>query len=130
MKRNGYQLSGALTILEARKEASSFLADVGVNEPDSNAELLLRHVLGLEGAKYLLALRDPFPIESKEAWEAAINRKASGEPAQYIIGEQEFYGLALKVTPAVLIPRPETELLVEQIAELGDLLWPGGRGYR
>jgi len=74
LKRNGYQLSGALTILEARKEASSFLADVGVNEPDSNAELLLRHVLGLEGAKYLLALRDPFPIESKEAWEALTVR--------------------------------------------------------
>lgn len=126
MKRNGYQLSGALTILEARKEASSFLADIGVNEPDSNAELLLRHVLGLEGAKYLLALRDPFPMESKGAWEAAINRKAAGEPAQYIIGEQEFYGLTFKVTPAVLIPRPETELLVEQIAALGDLLWPGG----
>ncbi|RCX19147.1 release factor glutamine methyltransferase [Fontibacillus phaseoli] len=126
MNDNGYVLSGALNISEARKEASSFLAARGVQEPDSNAELLLRHVLGLEGAAYLAALRDPFPGERQAAWEAVIRRKAAGEPAQYIIGEQGFYGLTFKVTPDVLIPRPETELLVEAIVQAGDRLWPGG----
>lgn len=123
---NGFVLSGAVNISEARREASSFLAARGVHEPDSNAELLLRHVLGLEGAAYLAALRDPFPAERRDAWEAVIRRKAAGEPAQYIIGEQDFYGLTFKVTPSVLIPRPETELLVERIVQIGDSLWPGG----
>ncbi|MCA1294065.1 peptide chain release factor N(5)-glutamine methyltransferase [Paenibacillus sp. alder61] len=123
---NGYVLSGDLNISEARREASSFLAARGVAEPESNAELLLRHVLGLEGAAYLAALRDPFPLERKAEWEEVIRRKAAGEPAQYIIGEQDFYGLTFKVTPAVLIPRPETELLVEAIVQAADRLWPGG----
>lgn len=122
---NGYVLSGEVNISEARREASSFLAARGVHEPDSNAELLLRHVLGLEGAAYLAALRDPFPAERRDAWETVIRRKAAGEPAQYIIGEQDFYGLTFKVTPSVLIPRPETELLVERIVQIGDSLWSG-----
>lgn len=124
MNGEGYVLSGALNIMEARREASSFLAASGINEPDSNADILMRHVLGLEGAAYLIALRDPFPEERKNEWEEVIRRKAAGEPAQYIIGEQEFYGLTFQVTPAVLIPRPETELLVEAIAKAGDRLWP------
>lgn len=126
MNGNGYVLSGDLNISEARREASSFLAACGVAEPESNAELLLRHVLGLEGAAYLSALRDPFPLERKAEWEKVIRRKAAGEPAQYIVGEQDFYGLTFKVTPAVLIPRPETELLVEAIVQAADRLWPGG----
>lgn len=123
-----YVLSDKHNISEARREASSFLERAGVSEPLSNAELLLRHVLGLNGAAYLSALRDPFPSEHKAAWEEAIRRKAAGEPAQYIIGEQEFYGLTFKVTPDVLIPRPETELLVEAIAEIGGRLWGNGGG--
>lgn len=122
-----FESSEGMTIVEARKEASSFLARQGIAEPDSNAELLLRHVLKLDsGAAYLLALRDPFPPGRKEAWEEAIRRKAAGEPAQYIIGEQEFYGLTFQVTPDVLIPRPETELLVEAIVREADRLWPAG----
>lgn len=131
MNRDGvsYTLSDKHNISEARREASSFLAAAGVQEPDSNAELLIRHVLGLEGAAYLAALRDPFPREKKEAWEEVIRRKAAGEPAQYIIGEQEFYGLTFQVTPAVLIPRPETELLVEAIVQQADRLPAGGALY-
>lgn len=127
MNRDGvsFTLSDKHNISEARREASSFLAAAGVQEPDSNAELLIRHVLGLEGAAYLSALRDPFPREMKEAWEEVIRRKAAGEPAQYIIGEQEFYGLTLQVTPDVLIPRPETELLVEAIVQHADRLSVG-----
>ncbi|UUZ97596.1 peptide chain release factor N(5)-glutamine methyltransferase [Paenibacillus sp. P25] len=59
-----------------------------------------------------------------------MERKASGEPVQYIVGEQEFYGLPFKVTPAVLIPRPETELLVEQIVRIGRRLWGEGAAPR
>lgn len=118
-----YTLSDSLNIAEARNEASSFLERAGVSEAKSNVELLLRHVLGLSGAAYLAALRDPFPQDKAALWQEVIERKAKGEPAQYIIGEQEFYGLSFKVTPAVLIPRPETELLVEAVIEAGDEVW-------
>lgn len=119
-------MSSAHNILEALREASSFLAALKISEPDSNARLLLGHILNLSPASLLASFRDPFPDERRKAWEEAISRKAAGEPAQYIIGEQEFYGLAFRVSPAVLIPRPETELLVERIAELGEEIWPGG----
>ncbi|WP_411350360.1 N5-glutamine methyltransferase family protein [Paenibacillus sp. WLX2291] len=106
------------SIREAYVEASSFLKQHDVMEPESNARLLLEWVLGLSGAAYYMALPEPFPQDKCEIWEHVIQRKAAGEPAQYIIGEQEFYGEVFIVTPSVLIPRPETELLVESVTKL------------
>ena len=105
-------------------EASSFLTQCGVMEPQRNAQLLLEHVLGLSSTAYYMALPEPFPEAAVAAWEDVVTRKAAGEPAQYIIGEQEFYGLLFTVTPSVLIPRPETELLVEAILQQAERLWP------
>lgn len=115
-----------MSVREALVEASSFLGSCGVLEPQHNARLLLEHVLGLEGTRFYAALGDPFPSSVKETWERIIARKAAGEPAQYIIGRQEFYGRPFTVSPSVLIPRPETELLVEAILQHGDRLWPSG----
>ncbi len=119
MNVNSFTMKPQQSIREAYVEASSFFKQHGVMEPESNAKLLLEWVLGLGGASYYMALPDPFPAERQAAWENAVKRKVAGEPAQYIIGEQEFYGEVFDVTPAVLIPRPETELLVEAVAELG-----------
>ncbi|AGN70537.1 peptide chain release factor N(5)-glutamine methyltransferase [Paenibacillus caseinilyticus] len=113
------------TIREAYTEASSFLAAQGLREPESNSELLLAYVLGESRSGLLLRWPEPFPPEREALWQRVLERKAAGEPAQYIIGEQEFYGLPYTVTPAVLIPRPETELLVEAVIRLGRQLWMG-----
>jgi release factor glutamine methyltransferase len=112
------------SIREAFAEASSFLRERGVTEPESNAQLLLEHLLGTDRTGLLLRWAEMFPVEREGDWQALLERKAAGEPVQYIRGEQEFYGLPFAVTPAVLIPRPETELLVERVMELGRQLWP------
>lgn len=126
MERSPFVMTPERSIREAFTEASSFLNNLGVLEPQRNAQLLLEHVLGLSGTSYYMALPEPFPADRREAWEDAVNRKAQGEPAQYITGEQEFYGRVFEVTPDVLIPRPETELLVEAVLkEAGEM--PGLR---
>lgn len=110
------------SIREAYVEASSFLSAHQVMEPESNSRLLLEWVLGVEGSAFYMAMFEPFPYDKQQVWQDAIMRKVAGEPAQYIIGEQEFYGERFKVTPAVLIPRPETELLVEAVVKIGQQL--------
>ncbi len=82
--------------------------------PSLEAQALLAKFLGTSRA-YLLAHPEHLLDEtSLEQLGQALKRLCQGEPLPYVLGEQEFYGLPIKVTPAVLIPRPETELLVEQ----------------
>ncbi|WP_409343711.1 peptide chain release factor N(5)-glutamine methyltransferase [Paenibacillus sp. MBLB4367] len=114
------------SIREAYLKASSFLRDKGVADSAANAELLLQHALGLDRTSLLLRWSEPFPAEREAVWCELLDRKAAGEPAQYIIGEQEFYGLPFTVNRNVLIPRPETELLVERMIAEGRRLWPDG----
>lgn len=114
------------TIREAYLEASSFLQGRGVAEAGACAELLLQHLLGLSRTELLLRWSEPFPAARAADWQALLARKAAGEPAQYIVGQQEFYGLPFRVTADVLIPRPETELLVEALVARGRRLWPDG----
>ncbi|THF84081.1 peptide chain release factor N(5)-glutamine methyltransferase [Cohnella fermenti] len=104
-------------IAEVWRTGTERLRTAGVGEAEANSELLLLHVLGMGKAELLRDLREPFPADKRDAWERALTRKAAGEPAQYIIGEQAFYGRPFRVTPDVLIPRPETELLAEAVLE-------------
>ncbi|WP_010279904.1 peptide chain release factor N(5)-glutamine methyltransferase [Paenibacillus senegalensis] len=112
-----------LTIREAYLQASSFLADHLVNDPAICAEIMLQKLLQLDRTTLLLNWERAFPEEHGDVWRQWVLRKAAGEPVQYITGEQEFYGLTFQVTPAVLIPRPETELLVEAIVRKGKERW-------
>lgn len=80
-----------------------------------DAQLLLLHTLGLKRTVLFTEPERTLSEAQRAAYEAAIARRAQGEPVQYITGQQEFFGLMLKVSPAVLIPRPETELLVEAV---------------
>ena len=126
MTQEQFVMKGIKNCWEAVVEASYFLKKNGVHEPKTSAHLLLQHLLGLNSTRYYLSLSDPFPNVLKKKWEEVVFRKCAGEPVQYITGQQYFYGLPLTVTSDVLIPRPETELLVEQVIALGDQLWPQG----
>jgi release factor glutamine methyltransferase len=105
----------ALTRATAQLDASP---DLRADAP-RDALLLLLHTLGVTRAAMHADPNRLLTPEQQSNYEAAIHRRLTNEPIQYITGEQEFYSLALHVTPAVLIPRPETEHLVEAvIAEL------------
>ena len=84
--------------------------------PDS--ELLMRRALGWDRARLVAHSNDQLPEEDAASFCALLDRRVTGEPIQYIMGEAEFYGLPFCVTPDVLIPRPETEHLVERAIEL------------
>ncbi len=89
-----------------------------VDSPRLCAEVLLAHVLGLDRTGLLLRMNDPMPEEAAARFEALAARRATGEPLAYILGEREFYGLDFAVTRATLIPRPETELVIDRALEL------------
>lgn len=100
------------TVSDLLKRATARLGGTS-STPRLDAELLLAHVLAWPRAR-LLAERDHTPAPAQAAaFGALVERRAGGEPVAYLVGHKEFYGLDLRVTPATLVPRPETELLVE-----------------
>lgn len=102
-----------MTLREALKNGTAQLTPSSTAQKD--AELLLLHTIGKDRAWLLTHPEAAIDAAALKQYEEKIARRAKHEPIQYIIGEQEFYGLALRVTPAVLIPRPETEHLVEAV---------------
>jgi release factor glutamine methyltransferase len=89
-----------------------------VPSPRINAELLLRFVLNCDRAYLYAHPERELTADDQSRYETVLNERARGLPAQYITGHQEFWGMDLIVTPAVLIPRPETEHLIEAVMEL------------
>lgn len=87
-----------------------------------DSALLLAHVLGVDRGFVLAHAHDPAPEDAAEDFKKLIARRAAREPLAYITGEKEFYSLPFRVTPAVLIPRPETETLVDAVLGLFDPL--------
>jgi release factor glutamine methyltransferase len=83
-----------------------------------DAELLMMHVLGKDRAWILSHWHDEIDTNCSIPYRIVIERRRAGEPIQYVTGEAEFYGLPFRVTPDVLIPRPETEHAVEKVLEL------------
>jgi release factor glutamine methyltransferase len=98
--------------------AARELAQAHIESPHLTAELLLGHVLGWERVRVLTEFDAVLDKESEERYVEAVRRRIRGEPLQHITGEQEFYGRIFRVSPAVLIPRPETEILVESVLNL------------
>lgn len=103
---------------EALRRGSGLLADAGSDEAGLEAELLLAHALNTDRAHLYQRLRDQLCPDADRAFNALLQRRLSHEPTAYILGRKEFYGLELEVTPAAIIPRPETETLVELVLDL------------
>ncbi len=107
--------SDTVRIEEALKWAQEMLR-ASCERPRFEAELLMAHHLGVDRAQVLLRESDILP--DPQRFEASVKRRAAHEPYEYIVGEASFYDISLYVAPGVLIPRPETELLVDEAARI------------
>jgi release factor glutamine methyltransferase len=106
------------TIAGALDEAAAVLRAASVTDARREAATLLAATIERDRAFLFTHSDDALAADQLALFRARVRRRAAGEPLQYVTGRQEFYGLEFEVTPAVLIPRPETELLVETALEL------------
>jgi release factor glutamine methyltransferase len=119
--QNAVANQNQLDIRTALKEGMSRLRAANTPSHTLATELLLMHTLGRDRAWMYAHVEDPLADAESEKFFALIARRAAGEPTQYLTGKQEFWGLEFEVTPAVLIPRPETEHVMEvALARLGE----------
>src|SRR5207253_11171329 len=108
----------AASIGTVLNEATRTLDANGISEPRLDAGVLMTHVIECDRAFIITHTDDPITEQQLKQFEEFVSRRAQGEPLQYITGHQEFFKLDFEVTPDVLIPRPETELIVEQVLDL------------
>jgi release factor glutamine methyltransferase len=108
----------ATTISEVLKRASRFLRESAVPNDILDAQTLLAEALGRDRTYLIVNYHQEVSPEVLERYRILVERRASGEPLQYITGHQEFFGLEFEVTADVLIPRPETEIIIEETIRL------------
>jgi len=113
------------TVGEWRTGAAQALAGAGIDTARLEADLLLRHVTGWDHAAVLLNRRDELDAPTRRRFSRLLHKRLTRFPLQYLFGEVDFCGLTLRTTPAALIPRPETEGLVERVLRF---LEPGAEG--
>ena len=106
-----------ISVLEVIKRTADFFAARGIESPRLNAELLVGHSLGLKRMQLYLQFERLLTEPELESIRPLVRRRGAREPVQYILGETEFGGLKLKVDRRALIPRPETERLVELLVQ-------------
>lgn len=104
-----------MTILESLKLATEYLEKHKIENSRLNAELMLSHILNCKKYELYKNFEQPLNEQELSQFREYLKERVSGKPLQYITGVSYFYGMDLIVTPDVLIPRPETELLVEEI---------------
>lgn len=115
-----------MTTIDLLKQGTALLEQaVGDCDPRREARMLLAHILNSDEMSLRLAPQREVPSPAAEAFAALCQKRAEGQPLQYLLGQWEFFGLPFAVGPGVLIPRPETELLVETALEkLADVAAP------
>jgi release factor glutamine methyltransferase len=112
--------AGPLTIGDVLRRSTGHLAGRGAEQPRLDAERLLAHALGMERVELYMHLDRPLSSSELEDARALLARRATGEPLQYVLGEWGFRRLTLRVDSRALIPRPETETVVERCLALLD----------
>lgn len=103
-----------LPVEAALRKGTEFLRALGIEAARLEMELILADALGMDRLNLYLNLKRPLGAEAREKSRAALARRKEREPLAYILGSREFYGLKFEVSAAVLVPRPETELLVDR----------------
>ncbi len=107
-----------MTAAEALRDAARRLGAAGCTTPELDAEVLLGHVAGWDRAARMARRRDALDENLRQCFEALVERRLAREPIAHLVGTKEFFSLALAVDARVLVPRPETERLVEVALEL------------
>ncbi len=102
------------TLREFLRDSRRRLMEVGALEPRLESEVILTDVLGVPRHRLYAYQDDAIPDEAAETLEKAVQRRLRREPLAYILGHREFYGVDLTVGPGVMVPRPETEMLIER----------------
>ena len=105
------------TVLQLINWTKDYFPRKGVDEPRLSAEVLLSHVLGCKRVKLYTQFDRVVESEHLDRFRELVRRAAAGEPVAYLVGMKEFYSLTIRLSPDVLIPRPETELLVDVVLE-------------
>ncbi len=108
------------TILEVLRWTADYFSQQRIAEPCAAAEVLLAHVLGVERISLYLDFDKPLSREERTRFRGLIRRRAAGEPTQYLTGRQEFWSMPFQVDRSVLIPRVETEHLIEEAIRVFD----------
>lgn len=117
-KRPAETTGGALASATSRLRAAE------IPTPRLDAELLLGHVLGKSRTRLAIDANDPIDTSTLADFDLLLTRRIAGEPVAYLIGHREFMGQVVRVGPGVLVPRPETELLVVRAIAMIESLWP------
>ena len=105
---------GARTVLDVVRLSTNYLSEHGSDSARLDSELLMAHALGIERLGVYLQYDRPLGDHELDTIRILLRRRGRGEPIAHLTGRREFYGRSFRVTPAVLIPRPETETLVER----------------
>ncbi len=114
------------TIGRALAFATTRLREAGIASPRLDAELLLGDTTGLTRTRLAIDHDRTLSQRDLDAYEALLDRRIAGEPVAYLLGKREFMGHDFEIGPGVLVPRPETELMVERAVSTVDRLWPAG----
>lgn len=105
------------TIKSVLDWTAQYFASKGVGSPRIDAEVLLAHCLGKDRLYLYLNLEKPLSLQERDRYRELVRRRAAREPVALIVGSKEFWSIQFKVAPGILIPRPDTEILVEAVLE-------------
>ena len=118
MTPEGSPTTPSWTVARVLQWAAQDFGGRGIDSPRLDAELLLGEVLGYDRIKLIIEAQRPLAADELTRYRELIKRRRAGEPVAYLLGSREFYGLTFQVDRRVLIPRPDTEVLVEVALEL------------